>query len=109
VERIHGHAGDGHPRRVEHDPQGHGVRPNTLVLSADAKLAVVGNAEVRGYLPSTQMGPATLDQLKQIFEVENIVVGDGIYMDANDVGQDIWGNNAVLASCPRSPPEHRTT
>lgn len=78
-----------------------GVRPNTLVLSADAKLALVGNAEVRGYLPSTQMGPATLDQLKQILEVENIVVGDGIYMDANDVGQDIWGNNAVLAFVPK--------
>ena len=78
-----------------------GVRPNTMVLSADAKLAVVGNAEVRGYLPSTQMGPATLDQLKQIFEVENIVVGDGIYMDANDVGQDIWGNNAILSFVPK--------
>lgn len=77
-----------------------GVRPNTLNLSADAKLALVGNPEVRSYLPSTQMGPATLDQLKLILEVENINVGDGIYMDANDVGQDIWGNNAVLAYVP---------
>jgi len=78
-----------------------GVRPNTLVLSADAELALIGNPEVSSYLPSTQMGPATMDQLKQILKVENIVVGDGIYMDANDVGQDIWGNNAVLAYVPK--------
>ena len=77
-----------------------GKRPNKLILSADAKSALITNTEVRGYLPSTQMGPATLDQLKTILEVAEIVVGDGIWMDAADVGQDIWGNNAVLAYAP---------
>jgi hypothetical protein len=77
-----------------------GKRPNKLILSADAKSALITNPEVRSYLPNTQMGPATLDQLKTILEVAEIVVGDGIWMDAADVGQDIWGNNAVLAYAP---------
>jgi hypothetical protein len=77
-----------------------GKRPNTLTLSADSQSALITNAEVRGYLPSTQMGPATLDQLKGILGVTEIVTGDGVWMDSNDVGQDIWGNNAILAYVP---------
>ena len=77
-----------------------GKRPNKLILSADAQTALISNAEVRSYLPSTQMGPATLDQLKTILNVAEIVTGDGIWVDANDVGQDIWGNNAILAYVP---------
>lgn len=77
-----------------------GKRPNKLILSADAKSALITNAEVRSYLPNTQMGPATLEQLKTILEVKEIVVGDGIWVDNADVGQDIWGNNAILAYAP---------
>lgn len=78
-----------------------GKKPNTLTLSADAQLAVVGNPEVKSYLPSTQMGPATLDQLKGIFQVDAILIGDAVWKDGDDVGQDVWGNNAVLAYVPQ--------
>ena len=77
-----------------------GKRPNKLVLSADAQAAIITNTEVRSYLPNTQMGPATLEQLKTILNVAEIVMGDGIYVDNDDVGQDIWGNNAILAYAP---------
>lgn len=78
-----------------------GKKPNTLTLSADAKLAVQGNAEVRGYLPNTQMGPATIDQLKSIFEVDTILIGDAVWVDADGVGQDVWGNSAALTYVPK--------
>lgn len=78
-----------------------GKRPNTLTLSADAAQALQVNAEVKGYLPSTQMGPASLDQLKSILGVERIVVGDAVSLDASGVGSDVWGNNAVLAYVPK--------
>lgn len=78
-----------------------GKRPNKLTLSADAKLALETNAEVRSYLPSTQMGAATMEQLKTILDVAEIVVGDAVWVDAAGVGQDVWGNNAVLAYVPR--------
>lgn len=77
-----------------------GKRPNTLLLSADAAFCLVTNAEVKTYLSANQMGPATMDQLKSILNVSNIVVGDAILKDANGTGTDVWGNNAVLAYVP---------
>ena len=59
------------------------------------------NKEVRSYLPSsTQLGPATIDQLKTVFNVAEIVVGDATWVDGQDNGKDVWGNNAVLAYVP---------
>ena len=79
-----------------------GKRPNTLTLSADAMSAVRTNAEVKGYLPNaSQTGPATLEQLKVIFNVAEIVVGDAVWIDDTDTGRDVWGNNAVLAYVPK--------
>lgn len=77
-----------------------GKRPNRLSLSADAATALVANVEVKGYLPSTQMGLATLEQLKTILNVKDIDVGDAIWKDGAGVGQDVWGNNAILAYVP---------
>jgi len=78
-----------------------GKKPNKLTLSADAFTALITNAEVKTYLPSTQMGPATVDQLKTILDVEEIQVGDAIWKDASGTGQDVWGNNAILAYVPK--------
>jgi len=78
-----------------------GKRPNTLVLSADAHGALILNAEVKSYLPHTQTGPATNEQLKTILEVKNIVVGDAVWVDEKDTGRDVWGNNAILAYAPQ--------
>lgn len=77
-----------------------GVRPNRLALSADAMSALESNAEVKTYLPSTQQGMATLDQLKQILNVQEILVGDAVYKDASGNGLDVWGNNAILGYVP---------
>ena len=77
-----------------------GKRPNKLVLSADAASALITNTEVRGYLPTTQMGPASMDQLKTILNVTDIVMGDAVWMDNDNVGRDGWGNNAILAYAP---------
>lgn len=78
-----------------------GKRPNRLSLSADAFTALCGNAEVKGYLPTSNLGPATVDQLKTILNVADIDVGDAVWIDGNDAGQDVWGNNAVLAYVPK--------
>ena len=77
-----------------------GKRPNTLTLSADAFSVIVTNAEVKGYLPQTNLGPATVDQLKTILNVATIEVGDAVWIDETDTGRDVWGNNAILAYVP---------
>lgn len=78
-----------------------GKRPNKLTLSADAFSAACTNAEVKSYLPTTLLGPATLEHLKTIFNVAEIEVGDAVWIDDNNVGQDVWGNNAILAYVPK--------
>lgn len=78
-----------------------GKRPNKLTLSADAFSAACMNAEVKSYLPTSLLGPATLDQLKTIFNVPEIEVGDAVWIDDSDVGRDVWGNNAILAYVPK--------
>lgn len=77
-----------------------GKRPNTLVLSADAFAALCMNTEVKGYLPSTNLGPASIDQLKSVLNVVEIVMGDAVWVNDLDVGADVWGNNAILAYVP---------
>ena len=77
-----------------------GKRPNKLTLSADAFTALTSNQEVKGYLPSTNLGPASIDQLKVILNVAEIVVGDAVWIDDTDTGRDVWGNNAILAYVP---------
>ena len=78
-----------------------GKRPNKLTLSADAFTAITMNAEVKTYLSSTKTGPATIEQLKTILNVADIVVGDAVWIDDSDTGKDVWGNNAVLAYVPK--------
>ncbi|MGQ0711644.1 MAG: hypothetical protein ACT4NV_18070 [Rhodoferax sp.] len=78
-----------------------GKRPNKLTLSPDAKLALESNAEVKTFLPSTQQGVATMEQLAKILEVDEVVCGDAVWVDNADTGQDVWGNNAVLAYVPK--------
>jgi len=77
-----------------------GKRPNKLTFSASAFAAVRGNKEVRSYLSSTQMGPATVEQLKVVFNVAEIIVGDASWVDDTDEAQDVWGNSAILAYVP---------
>lgn len=77
-----------------------GRRANKLTLSADAHQALKNNIQVRSYLPDSQLGGPTLDQLKNILNVKEIVIGDVVWKDETDQGLDVWGNNAVLAYVP---------
>lgn len=77
-----------------------GRRPNVLVLGAGVLNALTMNPEVKGYLPSTNLGPATADQLKTILNVANIVVADAVVTQEDGTVDDVWGNNAILAYAP---------
>ncbi|MEG0051646.1 MAG: hypothetical protein RR715_00140 [Comamonas sp.] len=78
-----------------------GKRPNKLTLSADAYSALRNNKQVLGRLPSTFTGTPGINELKTILEIEEIVVGDAVWIDETDTGRDVWGNNAVLAYVPK--------
>lgn len=78
-----------------------GKRPNKLTLSADAYTALRNNKQVLSRLPSTFIGTPGINELKTILEIEDIVVGDAVWINESDVGQDVWGNNAILAYVPK--------
>ncbi|MFM2328068.1 MAG: hypothetical protein RLZZ494_171 [Pseudomonadota bacterium] len=77
-----------------------GRRPQKLGLSAMALAAIRSNPEVKGYLPANHMGPATLEELKVIFNVREIKIGEAIWKDADGVAHDVWGADAVLSFAP---------
>lgn len=77
-----------------------GRRPNTLVVSAVALNALCMNPQVKSFLPTTMLGPATLEQLKSILKVQNIVSAEAIWTDEAGAVNDVWGNNAILAYVP---------
>lgn len=78
-----------------------GKRPNKLTLSADAYTALRNNKQVLSRLPSTFIGTPGITELKTILDIEDIVVGDAVWIDDADVGKDVWGNNAILAYVPK--------
>lgn len=73
-----------------------GVKPNTLLLGERALEAAKGNPQVRSYFPNVD-GPITLDMLRQVFEVDNIVIGGAVTANAVGDMSDIWGDIAILA------------
>lgn len=81
-----------------------GRRPNTLALSAVAMNALRMNPQVKSFLPTTMLGPATLEQLKTILNIPNIVIAEGIWTDEAGAVADVWGNNAILAYVPNIGP-----
>jgi len=85
--------------------QATGRRPSVLVLGAAVLNPLCMNAEVKSYLPSTMLGPATLDQIKTLLDVPRIVVADAVTTGEDGKVSDVWGNNAILAYAPDIGPD----
>ena len=78
-----------------------GVIPNLLTLSYDAFIALRQSAELKAYYSYVQGGLLTLDNLKSILGVEEIVVSGTLINNANE-GQtaalgDVWIKEAFLS------------
>lgn len=78
-----------------------GIKPNVLAVGEDALSALRSNPQIKSMLPVlNQTGPATIDQLRQVLEIDRIEVGSAIWKNERGEGQDVWGNNAILAYAP---------
>lgn len=80
-----------------------GIRPNTLLLSAQAFSAAKTNAKIRAQFQYTNPDSVTLEMLKRVFDVQRIAVGEAVVSDDAGVVTDVWGNNVILAYVPDSP------
>ena len=83
-----------------------GLKPNTLVISEAVLSALRQNAKVLAVYKTTERSLATLEDLKAILNVENILVGSALKSSAttptgSDTLEYIWGDNAALIYVPK--------
>lgn len=74
-----------------------GVEPNTLVLSAKAYSALKTHPQLTDRLQYSNSGIITVDLLKGLFDIPNILVGKAVFSDDGNAFTDVWGNTAILA------------
>lgn len=75
-----------------------GMYPNTLLLPASAAKNLRAHPKIIDRSANTGIRKVTMDLLKEIFEVEKIVVGGGSLANAQTGAfSDVWGTSAVLA------------
>ena len=76
-----------------------GMRPNLALMGGAvfSRISVHPNVlqQIR-YLPEGKQIADDAD-LARLWRLEQVVVGDGIYVDADGDSHDIWGNHVVLA------------
>lgn len=77
--------------------------PNTMVIGYQTWRKLKRNKALKAILSDTRSRLVQLADLREIFEIANIVVGKGMY--ATDAGQtiDLWGDSMVLAYVPSAP------
>lgn len=77
--------------------QQNGVRPNTLTVSSSVYSAIQLNEKVRAMLPGNQLRLPDDEQLRTLFGVQQIIVGDAVWLDADKKPHDVWGDTALLS------------
>ena len=81
-----------------------GVDPNRMVISKPIFNALKFHPKIVERYKYTSAESVTARMLANIFDLEEVAVGKGVYMDSNAPEEnpflDIWGNNAILAYTP---------
>ncbi len=81
-----------------------GRYPNKLALSANAFKALKRHPKIKEQFKYTSSDSITAEMLANYFDIEKVVVGKAVYLPANagddQLAQDVWGNDAILAYVP---------
>lgn len=80
-----------------------GLMPNTILLPAAVFKKVKNHPKILDRIKYTGRESATAEILAGLFGIENVVVGNSIYLDADGNMQDVWGKDVVLAYTDTSP------
>ncbi len=72
-----------------------GVRPNTILMGASVYAALKFHSKLQGALGANEAKLITLEHLRTLFGIQNIVVGEALAGDSTT--SDIWPDNLVLA------------
>lgn len=74
--------------------------PNTALFGAKAFAALKEHPKILDRIAYTSAAVVTVDLLKSLLDIPNIVVGAAVYADDADDFQDIWADNVILAYVP---------
>lgn len=78
-----------------------GLHANTLALDKDTYRILRHHPKIRDYVKYTGAGAVPDEILRDVFEVERLLIGRGIFNGAKEGAtasmQNIWGNNALIA------------
>ena len=77
--------------------------PNTLVIGWAAWRVLKRHPQLKAILSTTRPRLVQLADLREIFEIENIVIGRALQSTDQGVTSRIWGDNMVLAYVPPAP------
>lgn len=80
-----------------------GQRANMLILGPQVLAKLKTNAQIVARVAPTQTGPVTTENLKAIFEVDQVVVPTAIQLDAALAATFVWGKHAILAHVEPAP------
>lgn len=74
--------------------------PNVMVIGQDAWKTLKRHPQLKGLISDNLNKLITIDLLKQIFEIDNIVIGKSIFADKDKNFVRIWKDNIILAFVP---------
>lgn len=75
-----------------------GVYPNTILLSATAFAALQSNAAILDRIKYTGRDSVTTAILGNLWQVQNVLIGQAMTADASDAFGDVWGDDVILAN-----------
>jgi len=74
--------------------------PNTMVIGLETWKVLKRHPQLQGLISNNQNKIVTLNFLKEIFEIPNIVIGKAVFVDEADNFVRVWQDNIVLAYVP---------
>ncbi len=74
--------------------------PNVMLIGQEAWKTLKKHPQLKGLISDNLNKLITLDLLKKIFEVENILIGKSIFADKDGNFVRIWKDNIILAYVP---------
>lgn len=71
--------------------------PNSALIGLDMYYDLLRHKQVKAYAHGTSSAAraATLEEIKKVLKVQNLSVGAGLFVDANETEHEMWGNNMI--------------
>ena len=80
--------------------QSAGIRPNVMVVSAAAYKKLKEHPKILEKIKYSQKGIATPALIAEIFDLQEVYIGEAVYVDKNGNFVDVWGKDVVLGIVP---------